>query len=113
MAPPLLSSGSQRQPRGYPMQPAAHRLAFANGAGTPGQNQKGRLENVLGILFMPEHPAANAEHHGPMAPDQLSKCIRVPPGAKSTEQVSVAGAVVVEPAQVVKHQIELRALHAL
>jgi hypothetical protein len=46
---------------GHAIEPTAYRRALANGAGLAGEDQKGRLKNVLGVLVMVEDPPADAQ----------------------------------------------------
>src|SRR5262249_47787711 len=77
-AQPLLPGGTpcrppprpQGDPVGDRVQPAAHRLALADGAGPPHQRQERRLEGVVHVPGVAEDAAADAQHHRAVPPDE-------------------------------------------
>ena len=55
------------------MQPTAHGLLFLNGAGLAGENQEGRLKNVLPEMFVAKDTPAHAVYHWGMAFQETGK----------------------------------------
>ena len=62
-------------------------------AGLLRQGQERRLEGVLRVLFVPQHPPADAADHRPVAVDEQLERGLVPPGDEAGEQGGVGGAV--------------------
>ena len=55
------------------MQPGAQRVRLADRVGLERQDQEGRLKGVLGRVLIPQHAAADPQHHRAMPMDDASK----------------------------------------
>jgi hypothetical protein len=53
LPPPAVPPQPARDAVRDPVQPAADRPALADGRGVPGEDEKGSLEGILGILLLP------------------------------------------------------------
>jgi hypothetical protein len=71
------------------VQPLRDGLLFADRPCVPGEHQEGRLDSVLGILVMVQHPPADAKHHRSVPCDQDSERFLVLAPGKRTQQGSV------------------------
>jgi hypothetical protein len=71
---PPAASGGRAEARGRPpgdlMEPGPERAGQDERARPPGEDEEGGLEGVLGGLRVPEGPAADPEHHRPVAVDE-------------------------------------------
>ncbi len=56
--------------QGDAVQPGCDRVAAADRAGPPGQDQEGRLCGLFGVVFVTQDLTADAQNHGPMPVDQ-------------------------------------------
>ena len=72
------------------MQPRADRLS-SDRPGTAGEDQEGGLAGVFGVLGVAEQPAAGAEHHPVVPPDQLGERLLVPAAGDDDVVVPVPG----------------------
>jgi hypothetical protein len=55
----------------------------------PGQDEEGRLESVLGVLFMVQHAPAHAGHQRAVAGDEFREGVLVAPGGEVAEPLPV------------------------
>ena len=76
-----------------PVQPGAQRVLAPDGGRLAGEHQKCGLPGVLGVVGMAEHPAADAQHHRPVALDQGGERGLVPARDEAVQQVAVGGRV--------------------
>ena len=74
------------------VQPAAQRVAGADRAGIPGQNQEGGLEGVLDAVLVAQDGAAGGQNHGPVPRHQGLDGRLVVGAGVAREQLSVAEA---------------------
>ena len=68
------------------MEPAPDRAAPPDRAGPLRQDQKDRLECILGIVRVTQHVLTDAEHHRPVPLDQGRERPFFPPGCESSQQ---------------------------
>ena len=81
-----LTRGPETDPSGDAVKPAGERLASANRMGVSDQGQKGGLKGVVGIAAATENPAAHAEDHRPVPPDENLEGGRIVMLGKAAEQ---------------------------
>src|SRR5262245_25765342 len=79
----------QRDAASNAVQPARKGVRVANRGGPAGEDEEGGLEDVLGVLVMPEDGPGGVEHDGPMPLDQRGERGLVPLGGESLEQDAV------------------------
>jgi hypothetical protein len=72
-----LRSQFQRQPQSHAIEPSAHRVMPANGACPPSQQEKGGLEDILGVVLILEYASANCQHHASVATNQCRERLLV------------------------------------
>jgi hypothetical protein len=58
----------------------------------PGQDEEGGLEGVLGVLLVPQHAPAQAQHHRPVAAHQCREGLLVPGRDEAGQEVAIAAA---------------------
>ncbi len=71
------------------VQPRRDAVAPADGAGFAGQDEKGRLEDVLRVLFLAQQPPADVEDERTVALDQRGKGGLFAPAGEAHQQVAV------------------------
>ena len=85
---------SSGHPCRHAVQPGTKRFSPPNRVSPQGQNQKRRLERILGGMPVSECPVADREHHRPVAPDDLLEGCLAGPGlsaGKPLKKLAVAG----------------------
>ena len=83
------AAGPQGDPAGHPVQPPADRPAVADGPGPAGQDQEAGLGRVLGVVGVPEQPAAGGQDDAGVPPDEQLERALVPVADEPVEQVGV------------------------
>jgi hypothetical protein len=71
------------------VEPAAQRFLPGDRPGLAGEDEEGRLEGVLGVVRVAQHPLADAEHRGPVAPHQGRKRGRVCLAEEARQEIAV------------------------
>lgn len=61
---------AESNPVSHLVEPAADRVAFADGRGLASKHQEGDLEGILGLMVVVQDALAEAEDHRAMPPDQ-------------------------------------------
>jgi hypothetical protein len=89
LAPGTVGSGVGGDPAGDPVQPRPDRDARPEGRGLAGEHQEGGLEGVLRVVGVAEQPPTDAEHHRPVAGDQLGERRGVGPPGEPVEQLGI------------------------
>jgi len=80
---------------GHPIEPVAHKLAHPQRRRFVDQHEERGLESILGVMRVPEHPAAHTEDHRLVPPHQRFKSRFILPVNKAIEQLPVAGVAVI------------------
>jgi hypothetical protein len=94
---PGLAASAKGGAVGDAVQPAGERRAAPERACLPGEGEEGGLEGVLGVLPVAQEPAADAEHHGAVPPDEHLEGGLVAAGGEPFEEVAVLEAAVRPP----------------
>jgi len=91
LRPTLLVRRSRFQGRlvGDAVQEAAHRLALGDGRGLSHEHEERRLKRILGVVGVPQHTAADAQHHRPVPPYQRLKGGLVAPRQETGQKFRV------------------------
>ena len=89
----------------HPVQPAGHPAPVAQRPGLADEHEERRLERVVCVRLVPEYPATDAEHHGPVPADQGRERGLVPAGQVIGHELVVRrpGSREGRPADVVDH----------
>src|SRR5262245_51020084 len=74
---------------GDAVKPRSEPIRLPQMCGLADQQQKRRLEGVLGILSVPQQPPTNAENHRPITPHQDGKCLLVSMTAELSQELTV------------------------
>jgi hypothetical protein len=74
---------------GDPMKPGGQRFGLANRTGFVGEDEKSGLAGILGVLLLPEHTPANAQHHGPMPLYQGRECRLIATACEIEKELAV------------------------
>src|SRR5262249_32491219 len=88
--PDRLGPGSYRQLVSDAVEPSGYRLLPTRGGGFASQREKGRLEQVLGVLVVVKNPPAHAEHQRTVPPDERSKGHLVALAGIALQQLAIA-----------------------
>jgi hypothetical protein len=72
------------------MKPGGQRLALADRAGSPGQNQKRGLKRILRILLVPEHEATHTQNERTVSLDQNGESRLIAAFLKLLQQLPIA-----------------------
>jgi hypothetical protein len=67
------------------VQPTSHGLTLIDGASLAYQHEKGCLKGVLGVLLVPQHTPAYAQHQASITPHQRCERGLVPERDKAIE----------------------------
>jgi hypothetical protein len=97
------------------IQPGSQRLAAADAGRLLGEDQKGGLEHILGVVPVPQDPAGDVEHHGPVPADQGHEGLLVMVRRKAIQQLFIRALVAArashEPMDVVEGGVHQGAGH--
>jgi len=85
----LTRGGADGDPPGYPVQPAAHRLAPGNGAGLLEQDEEGGLEGVFRAGGVAQQAAADAPNQRAVALEQGGKGSLVLPAREALQELAI------------------------
>jgi hypothetical protein len=76
---------------GDTMQKAAQRGTIPNRIRFPGQDEVGRLERILRIMDIPQHPHADPQDECAIPINDVGKCFGTKMVAKGCEQIAIRG----------------------
>src|SRR5262249_37666676 len=74
---------------GDAVQRGAPRLGPADGGRLPGEEEERRLESVLRVLLLPQHPPADAQDHRPVPLDEGGEGRLVGAGREAQQELAV------------------------
>ncbi len=72
------------------MEPTGQSGLVSQGSSITGQHEKRGLESVLGVLLMPQHAAADVQHHRPVAANEGGEGDFIAAVGESVQQLFVA-----------------------
>jgi hypothetical protein len=84
-----LSFGCSGETVGHLIQPRTYRIVPAQGPGLPGEDEKGSLGRILGIVNVAQHAAADAKYHGAVPPHERCKSRLIVLLAETVQQLAV------------------------
>ena len=81
--------GLVRRPHRHTVQPPADRARRPDGPHAAGEHEEDRLECVLGVVSVPEHAPADAEHGRAVPVHQCGEGVGIAPGSEGGHQIGV------------------------